>query len=159
MTLRSIALACATLGLAITAPLAAQSSPNCKPGDCPRGERMEKQMAPGLKLTDEQKSKMSTIRAKYAVELNAKRQAAQESQKAFHTACLNPDSTPEQLKKLHQPVADRQLELLLVQRAMRLEQRAILTPEQRVEADKFCQNAGPREGGKGHHRGGKGMGR
>lgn len=147
-------LACAALGLVATAPLAAQPFPGCS---APGEGRMGRQMAATLKLTDDQRSKIETIRAKHAVELNAKRQALQDAQKAFHQACLNPASTPAQLKQLHQPVADRQLDLMMVQRAMRLEQRAILTPEQQAEADKLCQNMGQAGYGNGPRRGGRGM--
>lgn len=159
MSLRSMILACATLGLVATAPLAAQPFPGCG-GPVGLGEgRMGKPMATALKLTDDQRSKVEAIRAKHAVELNAKRQALRDAQKAFHQACLKADSTPAQLKQLHQPVADHQFELMLAQRAMRLEQRAVLTPEQQAEADKLCQNMGRKGSGHGPHRGGKGMGR
>ncbi|MBP1628422.1 MAG: Heavy-metal resistance [Holophagaceae bacterium] len=154
MSLRSMILGCATLGLLATAPLAAQPFPGC---GAPGEGRMGRQMAVTLKLTDEQRSKIEAIRAKHAVELNTKRQAVKDAQKAFHQACLNPASTPAQLKQLHQPVAERQLDLMLAQRAMRLEQRAIMTPEQQAEADKLCQDMGQIGAGMGSHRGGRGM--
>lgn len=156
MSIRSMILACATLGLVATAPLAAQPMPGCNGPFGPAEGRMGKRMVETLKLTDEQRSKVETIRAKHAVDLTTKRQALRDAQKAFHQACLDPKSSSDQLKQLHKPVAERQFELMLAHRAMRLEQRAILTPEQQAEADKLCQNMDKRGAGHGHRRGAMG---
>jgi len=129
---------------------------SCDPAG-PMGRCLEGRMAAQLKLTDAQKAKMGTIKAQHAVALNAKRQAMQEAHKAFQQAALNPGTSLDQLKKLHQTVADSQFELMLEHRAMRLEMRALLTPEQQAEADKLCKEMPARgQGGRGGR--GKGMG-
>jgi len=135
MFLRSMLLAGTTLGLCVAAPLSAQS----KPG--PQGDK-ECSMKEGakpqpFKLTDEQKSKFETIRAKHAVELTAKRQALRAAEKPFFKAVQSPETSTEQLKELHKAVSSARFDLLVAERALRLELRTVLTPEQQAKADKF----------------------
>nr|WP_320131400.1 periplasmic heavy metal sensor [uncultured Holophaga sp.] len=167
MKIHTALLSIAGVGLLAAVPLLAQAGPGTGGGvgrgaGCPAlgmdypGMMGGNRMATALKLTPEQRKQMETIRAKHAVELTAKRQALRDASTAYHQACLNPEATPEQLRKLHQPVADRQFDLMLAQRSVRLEERAVLTPEQQAQADKFCQDMGP---GRGGARGkGRGMG-
>lgn len=94
-------------------------------------------MAHHLKLSEVQKSRMKELQQKNRPEIQAKQKAARESHAAFRSALQNPDSQTEQLRKLHQAAADRQFEVALAQRAAKLEVRALLTPEQRAEADRM----------------------
>lgn len=158
MSLRSTILACATISLVGVLPLAAQAPQGCG-NHGQEHARMGKRMATALKLTDEQRSKMETIRAKHAVDLTAKRQSLQEAQKAFRKAYMDPTSSADQIKQLHKAVAEHQFELMMAHRAMRLEQRAILTPEQKAEADKLFQHMDKEGFGHGGKRNGKSMDR
>jgi Spy/CpxP family protein refolding chaperone len=122
---------------------------------------MEARFEARLHLTDAQKASFREIRAKHQEALAAKRKAAFEAGKTLAKALANPESKPEELKTLHRSAADLAFEARLEQRAMRLEIRAILTPEQREEGARM---EGRMEGmmmsrGAGHwHEGGMGGG-
>lgn len=94
-------------------------------------------MAHHLKLSETQKARMKEAQQKNRPEIQARQKAARESHEAFRAALQNPDSQTDQLRKLHQAAADRQLEVALAQRSAKLEVRALLTPEQRVESDRM----------------------
>lgn len=101
-----------------------------------RGEQMAF-LAHHLKLTEAQKARTQEIQQKNRPEIQAKQKLARETRAAFQGALQHPDSPADQLRKLHQAAADRQFEVALAQRAVRLEVRAVLTPEQRAEADRL----------------------
>lgn len=94
-------------------------------------------MAHHLKLSEAQRSRMREIQQKHRPEIQARQKEAQESREALQSALHNLDSQPDQLRKLHQAASDRRFEVLLAQRSSRLEARALLTPEQRAEADRM----------------------
>ena len=144
-TLTRIAL---TLGLGLAPVLAQQPDkpPAPRPGKAHRGEGMHQR----LKLTEAQKKVVEDIRAKHGEAMKAKVQAAQDARKAFHEALAKPDTTPDQLRNLHQTAADAQFEVMLASRELRKEIHAQLTPEQREEAARMD---GFRMGRKGGRRG------
>lgn len=95
--------------------------------------RAEK-MAQHLKLTADQKAKIKAIREKHQDQLKGRREAAQQSRKAFFEAAKAPETSVDQLRKLHQAMSDNAFEMMLTQREMRLETRQVLTPDQREKA-------------------------
>ena len=130
--------------LALTLPVFAQEPAPPPPASPAKGamaerlrDRMEDRMATRLKLTDDQKAKIKDIRAKHADAMKANHQAEMDARKAFEEALKNPDTPADKLRTLHQAAADKRFEILLAQRAQRSEVRAILTPEQRVQADQM----------------------
>ena len=126
------------LGLAIALPAMAQGSPAPAPPMPPmHGEGhgwMQGRMAEQLKLTDAQKASLKDITAKHQAGLAAKGKAAHEASRAFFEALQSPETTPEALKGLHRTMSEANLDALLERRAMRLEIRAMLTPDQRERA-------------------------
>ncbi len=122
------------LGLGLV-PLAAQSvnAPNANP----RQTRVVERMATYLKLSESQKVQIQAIQARHADTVKPLIQAAVEAHKAFREVLRNPDATAAQLKPLYQAQSDKDFELMLERRAMHNEIRAVLTPEQRAEMDKF----------------------
>ncbi len=116
------------------APGFAQDAP--APG--PRGQdfhpRMMARIERSLNLTDAQKAAFADIRAKHTPQAEAKRKAAQDARKAFQDAMAKEDTPAADLRKLHQTMADANLDVLLEHRAARQEFHAILTPEQREKA-------------------------
>lgn len=94
-------------------------------------------MADRLKLTEDQKTRIQGIQAKHLEASTAKLQAAAAAGDAFRDAMRKPDTPDTQIKTLYQARADKALELVLDRRAMRNEMRAVLTPEQRTEWDRW----------------------
>jgi Spy/CpxP family protein refolding chaperone len=94
-------------------------------------------MAHHLKLSDPQKAQIKDIHQKHRDAIKSNQKVAMEAREAFRKAAQDPSTSPDQLRKLHQIVADRQFDQLLERRAMRLDTRAVLTPEQRTEADRL----------------------
>ena len=145
----------AALGLAIALPALAQDAPPPAPQMPPmqmEGHGMPGRMAAKLKLTDAQKASTKEVYAKHQAGLAAKAQAAREARRAFFEAVQSPETTPEVLKGLHRTMSDADLDALLERRAMRLEIRALLTPDQREQAARML---GRKEGMRmGHGMGG-----
>lgn len=125
-------------------PLAAGETPQARPeATAPqarseqRARRMHRgmeRMARHLNLTDDQKAKIKAIHEKHKDELKSRREATQQARKAFFEAVKNPDTPVDQLRTLHQTLSDKSFDMLAARRAVRLETRAILTPEQREKA-------------------------
>lgn len=138
MSIRVLLASCAALSLL------AQPGPGVGRPMAPRAEaRMARAgeqmafMAHHLKLSEAQKARMQELQKKNRPEIQAKHKLVQESRAAFQAALHNPDTSTDQLRKLHQAAADRQFEVALAQRSAKLEVRAVLTPEQRTEADRM----------------------
>ena len=100
------------------------------------GERMAF-MAHHLKLNPQQRTQMKEIHQKHREAIQAKQKTATAAREAFRKAAQDPAGSPDQLKTLHQAAADRQFEVLMEHRAVKLEARALLTPEQKAEADRL----------------------
>ena len=140
MNIRSTCLALATLGLLVAAPLAAQprqapANKGQRPMQEQRHRSQAKDMMFGVKLTPEQKKQMQTIRAKHAVECTASQQAFHDAAKAYRLAYFDANATPDQLKKLSTAMGEKFYALQMTKRAMFLEQRGILTAEQKTQMD------------------------
>lgn len=100
------------------------------------GERLAF-LAHHLKLSDAQRTQMKEIHQKHQGAIQPKQKAAMEAREALRKAAQDLSASPDQLRKFHQAVADRQFDLMMERRAVKLETRAILTPEQRAEADRM----------------------
>lgn len=141
-----------TLGLGLL-PAGAQDVPAPSPRHPERHSRLERR----LNLTAAQKTSLKAVRDQHQEGLATRRKAAFEARATLAAAMRSPDSKPEDLKTLHRTAADLAFDLRMDQRAMRLECRAILTPEQREESARM---RGRMEGMMMRHRGpfrGEGM--
>jgi Spy/CpxP family protein refolding chaperone len=168
-----------TAALVIALPVAAFAAPRgtedpqAKPSAPPAmQERMQHRMeraAEFLKLTDAQKASIKAIHEKNQDGAKTRREAAQAAGKAFREAAQDPKVSTDQLRRLHQAAADARFDALSTHRAMMLEIRNLLTPEQREKAATLRgmglerrrermmrMRGGPRDGmgrGMGHGRG------
>lgn len=130
-------------------------------------------MAHHLKLSEQQKAQMKEIHQKHREAIQTKQKAAMEAREALRKVAQDPAASTEQLRKLHQSAADRQFEVMLEHRTVKLEARALMTPEQRTEADRLRalgeerrqfrqehmrKTMDRRPGGRGMGKGGPGMG-
>lgn len=96
-------------------------------------QRMDR-MAEFLKLTDAQKASIKALHEKQQAGAKARHEAVQAATKAFREAAQDPKISTDQLRRLHQAAADARFEALASRRAMMLEVRNLLTPEQREKA-------------------------
>lgn len=96
-------------------------------------QRMDR-MAEFLKLTDAQKASIKALHEKQQAGAKARHEAVQAAAKAFREAAQDPKISTDQLRRLHQAAADARFEALAAHRAMLLEVRNLLTPEQREKA-------------------------
>jgi Spy/CpxP family protein refolding chaperone len=121
---------------------------------------MLNRMGDYLKLTEDQKTRITAIQAKHAEEIKTKTQAADDARKAFLDAAAEGNATAPKLKPLYQTKSDRSFELMLAIQTMQDEIRTVLTPEQRAEADKYRAFSQGMRGGRrgGGHGVGMGMG-
>jgi Spy/CpxP family protein refolding chaperone len=95
-----------------------------------RAERMAKH----LNLTEDQRARIKAIHEKHKGEMKGQREATQQARKTFFEAAKNPETPVDQLRKLHQTMSDKAFDMLAARRAVRLETRQVLTPEQREKA-------------------------
>ena len=114
------------------APQTAAPQVAAQPGAC--RDWTQGRMAARLKLSDAQKASLKEITAKHQPALAARSKAVREARQAFHEALRNPETGAEALKPLYRTLSDLQLEQMLEARALRLEIRAVLTPEQREQS-------------------------
>jgi Spy/CpxP family protein refolding chaperone len=91
-------------------------------------------MAERLKLTEAQKASFKAIHEKHQASAKARRETVQAAAKAFREAARDPKVGTDQLRRFHQALADARFEAMAAQRAMKLELRALLSPEQREQA-------------------------
>jgi len=138
------------LGLAMV-PGFAQDHAGPRPRREDSQHHFQDRMDRALNLTDAQKASVKEIRAKHKDALETRRKAAGDAREAFTEALRKPDTSVDELKKLHGAMASANLDLLLDHRQMRQEIRALLTPEQREKAAKL---EGRMEGMRMGHRGG-----
>ena len=121
--------------------LAAQQAPPPRPAGpmgrmAQAGERLAF-LAHHLKLSEAQRTQIKEIHQKHQGAIQPKQKAAMEARESFRKATQDLSTSPDQLRKLHQAVADRQFDLMMERRSVKLETRAILTPDQRAEADRM----------------------
>ncbi len=144
-----------TLALAalLAAPLAAQGQPRRGgPGMERRPMAGPLMMMRGLHLTEAQKADMKALATKHREAMKPKQEVAKTAQKALQEAMLNPATTTEQLKALHDKAGQAQFELALDRRAMMQASLALLTPEQKAKAEQL-RTERPKRGGKGRRHG------
>jgi Spy/CpxP family protein refolding chaperone len=116
-----------TLLLALLAlPLAAQSGPD-------RGSRPER-IARALQLTEVQKTSILGIRARHRPDLVLRRDAVKHARIDLRTALQDAAAPETRLRALYDKAAATRFDLILAQRAVRLEVQAVLSPEQRAKA-------------------------
>lgn len=143
------------LGLGLLPLVGAQPWSGRGPTDA-RQTFMLNRMGEYLKLTEDQKTRITAIQAKHAEEIKAKTQVAEGARKAFLDAAAEGNATAPKLKPLYQTKSDSSFGLLLAIQTMQNEIRTVLTPEQRTEVDKYrAFGQGMRGGRRG---GGMGMG-
>jgi Spy/CpxP family protein refolding chaperone len=135
---------------ALSAGLLAQAPPPGPPQEFPhlRGGRIGQRagfMARQLNLSDDQKAAMKAIGLKHKDEMKAKHQAQLEARKAFQALMGDLNAKTSDIQAAHQVLSQRSLEVALAGRAFRTEMRAVLTPDQQIQADKL------REEGKARH--------
>ena len=99
-------------------------------GRAKRGDRMAKY----LKLSDDQRAKIKAIHERHKDAMKGKREATQQTRRTFFEAAKDPNTSVEQLRNLHRAMSDQNFDMLLARRALRLETRQVLTPEQREKA-------------------------
>lgn len=143
--MKKLVLVAAALALSLS-PLLAQPAPAGR--ECPAGmgDRSMGRLQDRLDLSEAQTKKIQEIRTHYAEKLSAKTFAAQNARRAFQQACNKPETSVEELRKLHQTQSEAQFDQFLLRRDMHKEIRAVLTPEQREKMDKL-PTPGMRHGG------------
>lgn len=90
-----------------------------------------------MNLTEAQKTSLHLVFAAHKEALKAKTEAARDARRAVGDALTQTDTTEAQLKALHDTAAAAQFEVLKEGRAMFLEVRPLLTPEQRSRAQEL----------------------
>ena len=116
-----------TLSLALAMlPLTAQAGPD--PGH--RAERISR----ALGLTEDQKTSIRAIREKHRPDLTLRRDAVRHARIDLRTALQDPATPEARLRDLYNKASAVRFDLILAQRATRLEVQAVLTPDQRARA-------------------------
>ena len=93
-------------------------------------------MAKKLNLSDDQKAAMKAIGQKHKDDMKAKHQAQREARKTFQAVMADPNAKAADIQAAHQVLSQRSLDTALAGHALRVELRAVLTPEQQTQADK-----------------------
>jgi Spy/CpxP family protein refolding chaperone len=134
-----------TLVLALlTLPLAAQTGP----AHGPRAGQISRV----LNLTEAQKASIRNLRDKHRADLVLRRDAVDHARIDLRTALRDPATPETRLRALYDKAAAARFESILAERSLRLEVRALLTPEQRAQADEMRSHAGGRMHGRRGHR-------
>jgi len=94
-------------------------------------------MARKLNLSADQKAAMKAISQKHRDEMRAKHQAQREARQSFQAVMADPNSKPADIQAAHQVLSQRALDAALAGHALRVEMRAVLTPEQQVQSDQL----------------------
>ena len=92
-------------------------------------------LAKKLNLKDDQKAAMKAIGQKHRDEMKTKHQAQREARQAFQAVMADPNAKTADIQAAHQILSQRSLDAALAGHALRAEMRAVLTPEQQVQAD------------------------
>jgi Spy/CpxP family protein refolding chaperone len=159
-TLITAALLFALPAAALAAPRVPedQPTPPAPPSQQERQHRRLERAAEFLKLTEAQKASIKAIHEKNRDGAKARRDTAQAAAKAFHEAARDPKVTTDQLRRLHQALADARFEAFSAHRSMQLEVRGLLSPEQREQAATLRGMVLGRREGLMRMRGGRGQG-
>ncbi len=94
-------------------------------------------LAKKLNLTEEQKAALKTIAQKHRDELKAKHQGLKEARQAYQAVMADPNAKETDIQNAHRLLSQRALDTALAARSLRSEMRAVLTPDQQVQADKL----------------------
>lgn len=141
------------LGLALTAPLAAQGP---GPG-FGKGPGHGARMCQKLGLSEAQQAEVKALAEKHRQAMQPKLDAAAQARKAFRDAMRDPATPEGKLKELHDAAAQAQFQVALERRAHHQQFLARLTPDQKAKAEQFRAEREKRrtEGfrGPGPHRG------
>ncbi len=97
-------------------------------------------MAKKLNLSDDQKAAMKAIGQKHNDEMKAKHQARREARKSFQSVMADPNAKAADIQAAHQVLSQRSLDTALAGHALRVEMRAVLTPEQQTQADQLRED-------------------
>ena len=127
---------------ALAASLMAQAPPPGPPQEFPhhlagRAGMRAGFMAKQLNLSADQKAAMKAIGQKHKDEIKAKHQAQRDARKTFQALMADPNAKTADIQAAHQVLRQRSLDTALAGRSLRAEMRAVLTPEQQVQADKL----------------------
>lgn len=135
-TLATAALLFALPAASLAAPRVPEDQPKppTPPSQQERQHRRLERAAEFLKLSEAQRASIKAIHEKNRDAAKVRRESAQAAAKAFHEAARDPKVTTDQLRRLHQAMADARFEAFSSHRAMQLEVRSLLTPEQREQA-------------------------
>jgi len=87
-----------------------------------------------LKLSDAQRNAIQALRSRYSEKLKLGRRDFLEARGAFRLVVRDPQAKIEELRSLHQTMAERRFEMLRIRRTMKEEMRTLLSPEPREEA-------------------------
>lgn len=135
-TLFTAALLLALPAAALAAPSAPEAQ-QARPAPQTLQERQDRRlehMADFLKLSVDQKASIKAIHERNREAGKSRHEAARNAAKAFREASEDPKVNTDQLRRLHQAMADARFEAMAAQRTMRLEVRNLLSPEQREKA-------------------------
>ncbi len=127
-----------TLAALLSVPLAAQGG---GPGGGP-GRGPDPMLLLALDLTEAQQTALEALLERHRPAEQAKAEAGRTSHEALEAAMVEPATTVEQLKALHDAAAQAQYDLLLEHRAVLQEGLALLTPEQKARLAKLQKGAG-----------------
>ena len=111
----------------------------------------------GMNLTEAQQTQMKAIHDKHQAALRAKMEAAEAARTAMHTAMSNAGTDAKTLKAMHEKVSAAQFDLMLEHRAVQQEILPLLSPEQKLQFEKYPMGMGPM-GGRGGWGPGSGSG-
>ncbi|MBK8725087.1 MAG: Spy/CpxP family protein refolding chaperone [Holophagaceae bacterium] len=117
-----------------SAPEAQQARPAPQQTLQERQDRRLEHLAEVLKLSADQKASIKAIHERNREAGKSRQEAAKNAAKAFREASEDPKVSTDQLRRLHQAMADARFEAMAARRTMRLEVRNLLTPEQREKA-------------------------
>jgi Spy/CpxP family protein refolding chaperone len=140
-----------TLFLALLAlPLSAQPGPD--------SWRQADHGRQALHLTEAQQASIRAIREKHRSDLTLKRDAVLHARIDLRTALKDPATPEARLRALYEKASGARFDLILAQRATRLEAQAVLSPEQRAMAAELGPRAHARMQGRKGQREGWGLG-
>ncbi|NTW86197.1 MAG: periplasmic heavy metal sensor [Holophagaceae bacterium] len=124
-------LSCLTLAALLSVPLVAQRG-GPGPGGGP-GRGPDPMISQALDLSEAQKTALKAILDKHQPDAKTKGEATRMAHEALDAGMLDTATTVEQVKTLHDKVAQAQFDMLLVHRAVLQEALALLTADQKAK--------------------------
>ncbi len=119
--------------LLTTCALLSAQTPDARPMPGPRGERM----AEKLHLTDDQKAKLQAIRQRQRQDMQSRLPELKARHQALREAMKDPAASQSELRRRFDAVNDARFQAMMARRAARQEMQAVLTPEQRAQAEQL----------------------